>query len=531
MNRFFVPLLILAALFSTESSSAEAPAHPKDIEFKRQAVRRMIFDADQAIPLASLRPATVRDFDLMHPELWGEGEDQALTKWRIDQGLLIGKTGDVANRSLRWVGGFNPFATYDLSVDECEGTGSTAIAFQDSSSGDLMIARVHFRDSKPHRITWDVELDGARVVKKEWPFPEDADREAFVLRVQMAVVGVNLLIETAGESRLVGYSDFSEHIDLREKKHMRRYDFGVGVELTPDSSVALHGATAALTPGTGQADIRAITDPEGNALIDEGRLWFTVTVRGRALPNPMQAVFSLNPSVFDIRFEGIIAFDLGDGLLRNEHASHLFHDPESGEWRGWTTGFSAYGGDGGEDEKTILTVSSTRDPRRGFSIMKAKPVGIDGAHEDPHGIYDSEAKKWRLLLCEKHEKFRAGMWESDHWDRGFERIAGPVPMDSTGTMIQNFDGTRYALYGSADRKIYIATYPDLQPAGELNVLLPPWNEGNGTRIWPNVIPLPEGYPAPFLALMMDRVNFPGMPKPNWTYGALYLFHGYLPEAE
>jgi hypothetical protein len=26
--------------------------------------------------------------------------------------------------------------------------------------------------------------------------------------------------------------------------------------------------------------------------------------------------------------------------------------------------------------------------------------------------------------------------------------------------------------------------------------------------------------------MMDRVNFPGMPKPNWTYGALYLYHGH-----
>ena len=529
MNRFFVPLLIFATLLVAVSSPAETAIHPKEIEFKRQAVRRMVFDTDQAIPLASLRPATVRDFDLMHPELWGTGNAPSPTKWTMAGGLLIGESDNLSSRSLRWVGGFNAFATYDLAVDHCEGTGSTGIAFQDSSSGDLMIARLHFRDGAPERITWDVELDGASVVTKEWSLPKEVARENFIIRVQMAVVGVNLLLEADGESRLVGYSDFSEHIDLREKKHMRRYDFGVGVELTPDSSVILKGATAALTPGTGQADIRAITDPEGNALIDEGRLWFTMTVRGRALPNGMQAVFSLNPSVFDIRFEGIIAFDLGDGLLRNEHASHLFHDPESGEWRGWTTGFSAYGGDGGEDEKIILAVSSTRDPRRGFSIMKAKPVGIDGAHEDPHCIYDSGAKKWRLLLCEKHEKFRAGMWESDHWDRGFERIAGPVPMDSTGTMIQNLGGTRYALFGSADRKIYIATYPDLQPAGELNILLPPWNEGSGTRIWPNVIPLPEGYPAPFLALMMDRVNFPDMPKPNWTYGALYLFYGYLPE--
>ncbi len=530
MNRYSLPLLVIVSVISAAFVRAELPLHPKDLKFKRQAVRRMVFDADQSIPLASLRPTTVRDLDLMHPEL-GAGEGHSTTGWNINEGLLIGKTEETASRSIRWVGGFNAFATYDLSIKRCEGTGNTGIAFLDSSSGDVMTARLHFRDGIPHLVTWEVVIGGSRVVQKEWALPEDPVREEFVLRVQMAVVGINLLIETAGESQLVGYCDFSEHLDLREAKNMRRYDSGVVIDLAEYSGIVLRGATVALTPGTGQADIRAITDHEGNALIDEGRLWFTVTVRGRALSNPMQGVFSLNPSVFDLRFEGIIAFDSGDGLLRNEHASHLFLDPGSGEWRGWTTGFSAYGGEGGEDEKTILAVSSTRDPRRGFSIMKAKPVGIDGAHEDPHCIYDSEAKKWRLLLCEKHEKFRAAMWESDHWDREFQRIAGPVPMDSTGTMIQNFDGTRFALYGSADRKIYVATYPDLQPAGELDLLLPPWNEINGGRVWPNIIPLPDGYPSPYLALMMDRVNFPGMPKPNWTYGALYLYHGYLPDSK
>lgn len=531
MKRLPATFLLFASLFVSKSALAETLPHPKDIEFKRQAVRRMIFDADQAIPLSSLHPATIRDFDLMHPELWREESDPSLTDWKIEKGVLSGRSGAEANRSLRWVGGFNPFATYDLAVKKCEGNGSTGIAFQDSSNGDLMSARLHFKEGQPHRITWEVMLEGEAVVQKEWTLPEDSASNDVTLRVQMAVIGVNILIETHGESRLIGFSDFSEHIDLREKRHIRYYDFGVATELAANSGVDIQSTTAALTPGTGQADIRAITDKEGNALIDEGRLWFTVTVRGRALPNPMQAVFSLNPSVFDLQFEGIIAFDLGDGLLRNEHASHLFFDSKSGEWRGWTTGFSAYGGEGGEDEKTILAVSSTSDPRRGFSIMKAKPVGIDGAHEDAHCIYDTEAKKWRLLLCEKHEKFRAGMWESDHWDRGFERIAGPVPMDSTGTMIQKFGDTRYALFGSADRTVYVATYPDLKPAGELNITLPPWNEGNGTRIWPNVIPLPEGYPAPYLALMMDRVNFPGMPKPNWTYGAFYLYHGFLPETE
>jgi hypothetical protein len=98
-------------------------------------------------------------------------------------------------------------------------------------------------------------------------------------------------------------------------------------------------------------------------------------------------------------------------------------------------------------------------------------------------------------------------------------------MDSTGTSIAMVGSKRYAMFGSADRKVYVRTYPGLEPAGELNLHLPPWNEDHGTRIWPNVIPLPEGYPAPYIALMMDRVNFPGMPKQNWTYGALYLYHG------
>jgi hypothetical protein len=40
-----------------------------------------------------------------------------------------------------------------------------------------------------------------------------------------------------------------------------------------------------------------------------------------------------------------------------------------------------------------------------------------------------------------------------------------------------------------------------------------------------VIPLPEGYPSRYIALMMDRLNFPGMRGSNWTYGAMYLYQG------
>ena len=68
------------------------------------------------------------------------------------------------------------------------------------------------------------------------------------------------------------------------------------------------------------------------------------------------------------------------------------------------------------------------------------------------------------------------MWESDAWDHGYTRISGPVEMDSTGTSIAKIGSKRYAMFGSADRKVYVRTYPGLEPAGELNLHLPPWND-------------------------------------------------------
>ncbi|MFT6862173.1 MAG: hypothetical protein ACJAVK_000728 [Akkermansiaceae bacterium] len=225
----------------------------------------------------------------MHPELLPTSD----VNWDLKDGHLVGTSPKAASQSQRWIGGFNPFATYDLAVHKTKGSGSTGITFLDSTNGDTLATNLHFEEGKPMSISWAVTLAGK----------------------------------------------------------------------------------------------------QGAPLLDEGRLWFTITVRGRALPLPLQGVFSLNPSVFDIRFEGIIVFDMDDGLLRNELASHLFRDSKSGEWRGWTTGFSALGGTGRGDSKTILAVSSVRDPPKGFSIMKAKPIGIIGAHQDRHGVYDTASGK------------------------------------------------------------------------------------------------------------------------------------------
>jgi len=232
-------------------------------------------------------------------------------------------------------------------------------------------------------------------------------------------------------------------------------------------------------------------------------------------------VFSLNPTAFDLKLEGIIVFDRGDGLLRNEISSHIFYDDDDKVWRGFTTGFS-FAANPTIEKKQIWAIESKVDPRFGFSIMKAKPTNMVGDIEDSHIIYDVAAKKWRMLTCENVNGYKAVLLESDKWNGFYKRIAGPVQTNSTGTSMERIGNKRYCFSGSSERKILIYTYPDLLPAGTLKMDLPPWDDKAGTRVWPNIVTLPDGYPSKYVALMMDRYNYPGLIGPNWTYGALYI---------
>ena len=336
----FAAITIVDAQLVTAQQIERPTLHPSEIQFRRQAVRRMVFDPSQAIPLATLNPSKVVSFDLMHPEL---SRAQEKAKCSIDGGTLTVASTDGAAESFRWFGGFNPFATYEVTIGSFTGTGSTGLAFHDSGEANSLSAEVMFAGGKPVALTWRIVHDSVEVDQVRWEWPAEVDdlSKPVVLRVQMSAVGVNVFVESKGRSHLVGYADFSQHFDLRKQSRFTRFQSGISSRLQPQSHVEILAAAGVLSPGSGQADLRAITDEHGVPLIEDGRIWLTITLRGRALPHPTQGVFSMNPSVFDLRFEGMIVFDMGDGRLRNELASHLFRDSATGQWRGWTTGFRA----------------------------------------------------------------------------------------------------------------------------------------------------------------------------------------------
>lgn len=493
---------------------------PGEIKFVRQGVRRLVFDEGSAIPLARLVPGEVVGMASMYPVT--PQANHAAVEIVEDVVAVQSTKGQEANI---WFGGFNPFATYVIDLDTCVGDGEVGVKFSDAAGTAACFVTVAFQHSLLRDVRLRVLHEAEVVVDKSIAVNGGvAQGLKGRLILQMLGSGLTLYLQEAGLPQVIGQADFNTYIDLRKKHYIQTFQSHLYAKLSK-GSVRVRDVTMALTSGVGLADIRAITYENGEPLLDRGRLWYTMSIRGRALPHHIQGVFSMDPTVFDVKLEGIVVFDRQDGLLRNEIASHLFYDRRDRVWRGITTGFSAFANPQ-DEEKQLLAVESVRDPRFGFSIMQASPFGVVGDIEDPHILFDSVAHKWRILACENIDGYKAVMLESDTWNQGYARIFGPTTHNSTGTSIQRIGGQRYCFSGSSERQIFIYTYPNLQEAGTLKMDLPPWDDAAGTRVWSNVVQLPAGYPFRYVALMMDRYNYPGMSGPHWSYGAIYLYHGY-----
>jgi len=495
----------------------------KGLKFTRQGVKRFIFEDSQSIHLAGLEPENIIGLTIMHPVESISGEKADI---HIEKNIMQVESKQLSQTGI-WFGGFNPFATYTINVESCVGNGAVGFEFSGNNNEKQFFVSVNFNNERIEGINLSVLKNLDTLIQRSVSvMTGDKPNIQGKLILQMLGSGFVLYLDQGGLPKVIGQADFNKYIDLRKIKYINTFQSKLYVKLF-DGNIRLGNVSMDLTTGMGEADIRAITYENGDPMLDKGRIWYTMSIRGRSLPHHIQGVFSLDPTVFDLKFEGIIVFDRNDGLLRNEIASHIFYDRKQKVWRGITTGFSAYANPK-KEKKQLLAIESYKDPRFGFSIMKAKPLGVVGDIEDPHILFDEKVSKWRILTCKNTVNgYRAVLMESDYWDNGYHKIAGPVTHNSTGTSIQKINDKRYCFSGSSEREIFIYSYPDLKEVGTLAMDLPPWDNKCNTRIWPNVVELPDGYPFKYIALMMDRFNYPGMKGSNWTYGALYFYHGFI----
>jgi len=207
-------LIIIAVIISPWEINAQE-LHPTDLEFRRQAVQRILFDKSQDIPLAGFYPSKIVALDVMHPTA---GEQLNNPQISLDDGKFSVKS-EKASTSTRWVGAFNPYALYTLEVNDFSGSGETGFLFQDSKLENRLSATLVTKDGIYTSIRLVIIQDGKEVEIINFELPKKIDASAPVtLRVQMVAVGVNLYIEGADRPELIGRVDFVKYFDLRKKE-------------------------------------------------------------------------------------------------------------------------------------------------------------------------------------------------------------------------------------------------------------------------------------------------------------------------
>ncbi|RYP03733.1 hypothetical protein DL765_010403 [Monosporascus sp. GIB2] len=516
---------------SPPRSTARPAADPLSLTFYRQSARRFIFSNN--VPLASLVPGEIVDLDLMHPIV---GDASTSCIYALQSGALdiSSSSTSTVSQSARYVGGVNPYAVYEVDVQRIDSrsqsAGQSLEVVLDFSTADkqtcLQVAAIY----PSAGAAFEVRILKNGLVARRSPLFSGAAPEApYKLHVQLTGVSLNASYTKNGQTVYLGRvhpdNDFREQLDLRRRKTALGSTFNILTILPPRSRVVLGRVSSYLTAGLGQADIRNITYRDGAPYIEDNRLWFTFTARGIGTGDCSQGVMSLDPSTSDFRFEGTIVFDHGDGLLRNDYASHLFYDEVARVWRAWVCDFGGSANLEGRGPTGLIVAESPRDPRRGFTVMRASVLSniTAGRHEDPCGFYDAGVGKWRLITTAMQNSFRATLFESANWNGPFARVGDPVTHNSTGTLIQKIGNSRYVLAGSDEGAIFVYSYPGLLELGKLKMDLPPFTPGRNSRVWPNIFPLPAGYPARYMAVMMDRANFPGVTGDTWSYGALYIY--------
>ena len=144
------------------------------------------------------------------------------------------------------------------------------------------------------------------------------------------------------------------------------------VALPAGGRAAVSRAESFLDGGLSHADMKPVRYEDGTPILENGRLFLTLSSRLQA--GAYQYVVSWNPSTCELRPEGAIFFDYGDGRWCADVAISLIYHRERSEWLFWATAFS--------HGHILCHGTSAGDPRFGITaldatLMEAQKPGSD----------------------------------------------------------------------------------------------------------------------------------------------------------
>ncbi|MBO4886470.1 MAG: hypothetical protein J5602_14255 [Clostridia bacterium] len=444
----------------------------------------------------------------------------------------------------RLLGRHFPYATYDIGLDELE-------AREPSSGVGMLITP----EGLP-RLTIAARRTGSGVCV--WCAVEGEEKTRALECRRPFEPGTHLIVTCRGRSFDIYLQygrkpEYAGTFSLPAFSRMIAYDVfsrttaALFVSLAPGERMQ-GAAEFYLEGGISHADMKCMRYENGEPFMDRGRLFLTLSARLQAAG--FQAVVSWNPSTDDIRMEGAIFFDAGDGLWCSDVATSAVFDRRSGEWYVWACSFS--------HGHVLCCGKSFADLRYGINVLdvslmpfeksekgKADSLGAEDADgdidraivsddrlffakfgdEDPDLTFDEARGKWLLAICRlvdcggKGGKYRYFLYESDDPLSGFSYVDHVREGDDTGGSFIRVAGRMYLLCGSGfDQRAQYHLHPidDLSRCERLKF---DYDDG-GYRGWGTLIPVPCGRRLKYVMMTFDRHNGSDY---NWSYGNIYVF--------
>ena len=496
----------------------------------------------------------------------------------------IAFSADAPGERARLIGRFFPYASSEVCVDALDGEGARVGLEFAARSGR---GSPYTADDAPGLCVF-VERAGAEVCVCHEEFA--GGRSLGVVRhgtraftpggvlfvsAHGAFFDVSLGCEFVCTIQAEGFSD------ICRRSAFMNAGVSLYVALPAGGRAAVSRAESFLDGGLSHADMKPVRYEDGTPILENGRLFLTLSSRLQA--GAYQYVVSWNPSTCELRPEGAIFFDYGDGRWCADVAISLIYHRERREWLFWATAFS--------HGHILCHGTSAGDPRFGITVLDAAlmeaqkpgsdvsngglPIQTSGAEkadgqaqteecacgkagaarafasddvlsvqaggrgasvaeldddtlwlaktgdEDPDFTYDRERGKWYMTICRsvKGAGYRYFLFESDEPFSGYRHVCHTESGENTGGLMVRIRGRRALVCGSDFKARAEYRVYPLGDFSHFQRLTCDFDDG-GFRGWGSLMPVPCGNRTKYVWMTFDRHNGSDY---NWSYGNLYAY--------
>ena len=474
---------------------------------------------------------------------------------------LVKNTSDTIATRRRLLGQHFPYASYEMTLWELTGAAGFSFICRDDGRSEYTADNAPSVDilvegslENGYLARCDIFV-GGKLVRSEKTDISPLFTAGTVFSVTARGDEFDIFADNGDKPNYIHSFAVPEFAEIRKQINFTACAAALCVSLPKNGMFCAHSISWYLEAGISQADVRPIRYTDGTPMMENGRLFFTMS--SRLMKGGFQSVISWNPSCCDFNFEGALFFDAGDGAWCADVASSILYDKATETYLIWMCSFShdhilAHGTADGDIRYGINVIDVTLMPVESYgekkgvdgtdpggAKSKGKPTLADDrtfaakyADEDPDFYFDSEKNCWYMTICrssaDKGGKYEYYRFKSEHPFDGYTFIDRTGNFEETGGSTVKIGDRRYfvcgALFGArAVYNIYDLSRDDEKFHFEGNMKCD-YDDG-GFRGWGTVVPVKCGSRTKYMWLTFDRHL--ASPVFNWSYGNLHAFEADL----